>query len=105
VLAVALQSAEVYTRDNPELTFLGYKLMVGAGMSDNVMTLSKANNYVFLADLVSDPEDLNVIDLSKTTGDKTIRVRSDFKVGFNYLNDTDGPGDNEWVTYGLSCAS
>lgn len=104
-LAVSLQSAEVYTRDNPELTFLGYKLMVGTGMSDNTMTLSRAENYVFLADLVSDPEDLNVIDLSKTTGDKSIRIRSDFKVGFNYLNDSDGPGENEWVTYGLSCAS
>ena len=103
-LAVALQSAEVYTRDNPELTFLGYKLIVGAGMSDNVMTLSKKDNYIFLADLVSDPEDLNVIDLSKTTGDKTIRVRSDFKVGFNFLNDSKGPGENEWVVYGLTCA-
>jgi hypothetical protein len=68
------------------------------------MTVSKADNYVFLADLVSDPEDLNVIDLSKTTGDKTIRVRSDFKVGFNFLNDSATADENEWVTYGLDCA-
>lgn len=103
-LAVALQSAEVYTAQDPELNFLGYKLTVCAGMSDNTMTVSKADNYVFLADLVSDPEDLNVIDLSKTTGDKTIRVRSDFKVGFNFLNDSATADENEWVTYGLDCA-
>ena len=97
-LAVAVQSAEVYTTQDPILNFLGYKLTVGTGMTDNVSLLSMRNNYVFLADLVSDPEDLNVIDLSKTTGDKKIRVRSDFKVGFNYLNDA------EWVTYGNACA-
>jgi len=68
-------------------------------MSDNTQTLSLQSNYVFLADMVSDPSDLIVIDLSKTTGDKKWRVRSDFKVGFNYLNDA------EWVTYGLDCAS
>jgi len=94
-LAVALQSAEVYTAQSPQLNFLGFQLVVGAGMSDDTYLISLKDNYVFLADLVSDPEDLNVIDLSKTTGDKTIRVRSDFKVGFNYLNDA------EWVTYGL----
>lgn len=104
-LAVALQSAEVYTAQEASLNFLGYELKVATGMSDDVMTLSLKDNYVFLADLVSDPEDLNVIDLSKTTGEKSIRVRSDFKVGFNYLNDSDGPGENEWVTYGLDCNS
>ena len=104
-LAVSLQSAEVYTAQEPTLNFLGYELKVGTGMSENVMTLSMSTNYVFLADLVSDPEDLNVIDLSKTTGEKKIRVRSDFKVGFDFLNDSDGPGENEWVTYGLDCNS
>jgi hypothetical protein len=74
-------------------------LTVAQGMSDDVMTLSLADNYVFLADLVSDPEDLTVIDMSKTIGDKTIRVRSDFKFGVDFLNDA------EWVAYGLPCAS
>jgi hypothetical protein len=99
LLAVATQSAEQYTNKEPELKFLGFNLSIGTGMSDNVMTVSLRDNYVFLADMVSDPEDLNVIDMSKTTGDKKWRVRSDFKVGFNYLNDA------EWVVYGLDCAS
>ena len=99
LLAVATQSAEQYTNKEPELKFLGFNLSIGTGMSDDVMTVSLKDNYVFLADMVSDPEDLNVIDMSKTTGDKKWRVRSDFKVGFNYLN------DSEWVVYGLDCAS
>jgi hypothetical protein len=98
-LAVATQSAEVYTAQLPALNFLGYTLTEAQGLSEGVMLLSLANNYVFLADLVSDPEDLNIIDLSKTTGDKRIRVRADFKFGVDYLNDA------EWVTYGLPCAS
>jgi len=85
LLAVAVQSSEVYTNKLAELSFLGYTLTIGEGMPDNTMTLSLGNNYVFLADLVSDPSDLNVIDMSKTTGDKRIRVRSDFKVGFDFL--------------------
>lgn len=98
-LAVATQSAEVYTAQMPSLNFLGYTLTEAQGLSEGVMLASKASNYIFLADLVSDPEDLNIIDLSKTTGDKRIRVRSDFKFGVDFLNDA------EWVTYGLPCAS
>ena len=33
--------------------------------------------------------------MKETTGDRKIRVISDFKVGFNFLN------DDEWVTYGI----
>lgn len=99
LLAVAVQSAEQYTNKEPLLTFLGYTLTVGTGMSDNIMTLSLRDNYIHLADMVSDAEDLAVIDMSKTTGDKKWRVRSDFKLGYNYLN------DDEWVTYGIALAS
>jgi hypothetical protein len=94
-LAVASQSAEVYTTGEPVLKFLGYTLTVGEGMPASTSVLSLKNNYVFLADLVSDPSDLTVIDMRNTTGDANIRVRSDFKVGFDYLN------DDEWVVYGI----
>jgi hypothetical protein len=47
--------------------------------------------------MVSDPSDLNVIDLNKSIGEKKIRVRSDFKIGFDFLNDA------EWVVYGVDC--
>lgn len=96
-LAVAVQSAEMYTTKDAPLNFLGYTLTVGEGMSDNVSVLSLKDNYVFLADLVSDSSDLTTINMLNTTGDARIRVRGDFKVGFDFLNDT------EWVTYGLTC--
>ena len=99
MLAVAVQSAEVYTNKEAALTFLGFELTVGTGMPDNTMTCTLADNYVFLADMVSDPEDLQVIDMSKSTGDKSYRVRSDFKIGFDYLN------QEEWVVYRDGCTS
>lgn len=92
-LAVAVQSAEAYTTKDAPLNFLGYTLSIGEGMSDNAMTLSLQSNYIFLADLISDPTDITTINMKETTGDRKIRVISDFKVGFNYLNDA------EWVTY------
>ena len=92
-LAVATQSAEAYTTKDAPLTFLGYELTIGEGMTDSTMTLSLQSNYIFLADLVSDPSDITTINMKETTGDRKIRVISDFKVGFNYLNDA------EWVTY------
>jgi hypothetical protein len=95
-LAVAVQSAEAYTNKNPELSFLGYNLIVGEGMSDDTMTLSLGSNYIFLADLVSDPTDITTINMKETTGDRKIRVISDFKVGFDYLNDA------EWVVYNIA---
>jgi hypothetical protein len=99
LLAVAVQSAEMYTNRNPTLNFLGYELTIGEGMSDNTMTLSLQGNYIFLADLVSDPSDITTINMKETTGDRKIRVISDFKVGFDYLN------DDEWVTYGIAAVS
>jgi hypothetical protein len=94
-LAVAVQSAEAYTTKDAPLNFLGYTLSIGEGMSDNAMTLSLQSNYIFLADLISDPTDITTINMKETTGDRKIRVISDFKVGFNYLN------DDEWVTYSI----
>jgi hypothetical protein len=95
-LAVATQSAEAYTTKDAPLTFLGYELTIGEGMTDSTMTLSLQSNYIFLADLVSDPSDITTINMKETTGDRKIRVISDFKVGFNYLNDA------EWVTYKIA---
>lgn len=94
-LAVAQQSNEAYTTKDEDLRFVGIQLVVGEGMADNTMTLSLESNYIFLADLLSDQEDLTTINMKATTGDRKIRSISDFKFGVDYLN------DDEWVTYGI----
>lgn len=98
-LAVAQASNEAYTTKEEDLRFIGIPLIVGEGMSDNTMTLSLEQNYIFLADLLSDQEDLTTINMKVTTGDRKIRTISDFKFGVDYLN------DDEWVTYGIPAAA
>lgn len=93
--AVAEASNESYYTKNAPLDFLGIPLVVGKGMSANKSTLSRKVNYIMLADLLSDQQNLKVIDQSNTTAIYTMRVTSTFKYGVNYLN------DEEWVTFGI----
>lgn len=93
--AIAEASNEAYYTKNVPLDFLGIPLVVGKGMTAKVSTLSRKVNYIMLADLLSDQENLKVIDMSSTYGIYTMRVTSTFKYGVNYLN------DEEWVTYGI----
>ena len=95
-LAVAVQSAEVYTNKDAELTFIGYKLVVAEGMSDNTMVLSLKDNFIFMTDLLSDENAVSTIDMKQTTGDRKFRTISDFKFGVDYLNDA------EFVVYGIA---
>lgn len=94
-LAVAQASAEAFTTKDEDLRFIGITLVVGEGMSDNTQTLSLASNYIFLADMLSDQEDITTINMKATTGDRKIRSISDFKFGVDLVN------DDEWVVYGI----
>lgn len=94
--AVAEASNESYYTKSAPLDFLGIPLVVGKGLSANKSTLSRKVNYIMLADLLSDQQNLKVIDQSNTTAIYTMRVTSTFKYGVNYLN------DEEWVTYGIA---
>jgi len=94
-LAVAQQSNEAYTTKDEDLRFVGIQLVVAEGMSDNTMCLSLESNFIFLADLLSDQEDLTTINMKATTGDRKIRSISDFKFGVDYVN------DDEFTVYGI----
>lgn len=94
--AVAEASNESYYTKNAPLDFLGIQLVVGKGLSANTSTLSRKVNYIMLADLLSDQQNLKVIDQSNTTAIYTMRVTSTFKFGVNYLN------EEEWVTFGIA---
>ena len=95
-LAVATASAESYTNKDPELTFLGYQMVVAEGASDNVMALSRGDNFIFLTDLLGDASDMVTVDLMGTTAERKIRTRSGLKFGIDYVN------DSEFVVYGIA---
>lgn len=85
-VAVASASAEVYTRQNPELVFLGIKVVVAEGMSDDRMVCTRASNLLYITDLVSDQSEVITINMKATTGDRKIRSISDFKFGVDFVN-------------------
>lgn len=94
-LAVASASNEAHFTGDRPLNFLGIELKVGKGMSANKSTISRAVNYIMLADLLSDQENINVVDMTKTAAIYKMRITSTFKFGVNYLN------DEEWVVYNI----
>lgn len=78
--------------DGITMTYLGielipaptYNLAKGGGLEDNVIIAGKMSNFVRATDLVSDDATLNILDLSKTTGDKKIRVTGRLKFKCTY---------------------
>lgn len=97
---IAKTSVEMYFTKDSELTFLGIPLVVAPGMSANRSFITRRksateNNVLFITDLVSDAEEIKVIDMRNTTGEPKIRIVSWFKFGVGILN------DEEFVVYNI----
>jgi hypothetical protein len=67
-------------------TYLGLPMVVHAGMSDNKMTVSRKDNYLFLFDGEGDPNSLNIVDMNKTAAERKIRANVGYKIGFGVVN-------------------
>ena len=81
------------------LTFLDIPIVVEYGLPANTIILSDPNNFVYALDADGDIDSLQVVDFSKTTLDRRIGARADFKVGFYVTN------PEQIVFYGSCVAS
>jgi hypothetical protein len=81
------------------LTFLDIPIVVDYGLPANTILLSDPNNFVYALDAEGDIDSLQIVDFSKTTLDRTIGARADFKVGFYITN------PEQVVFYGSCVAS
>jgi hypothetical protein len=81
------------------LTFLDIPIVVEYGLPSNTIILSDPNNFVYALDAEGDIDSLQIVDFSKTTLDRTIGARADFKVGFYITN------PEQVVLYGACVAS
>ena len=78
--------------DGIKMYYLGIELVPapvfnagkGGGLADNVLIAGKLTNFVRATDLLSDDNELSIIDLRQTTGDKKIRVVSTLKFKCTY---------------------
>jgi len=69
------------------LKYIDVELVEDPNMPRNVMVACvPSENIWYGTDLLSDENQIDLIDMSKTTGDDTIRFKARFKFGVNYAN-------------------
>ena len=66
------------------LTFDGIPLFLASGMSTNTMALAQTSNLYFGTNVLSDLNEVRVIDTSETLGDRNARFVSRFAYGIQY---------------------
>ena len=75
--AEAAYSPNVYSQDY-ELSFLGYRVLELPECRDNVIVCSRIANLHFATPLISDLNQVLIVDQSTTSASRTIRYRLDF---------------------------
>jgi hypothetical protein len=70
--------------NNQALTFDGIPIFMAAGMSTNTMALAQTSNLYFGTTVLSDLNEVRVIDTSETLGDRNARFVSRFSYGIQY---------------------
>ena len=88
-LGVASGNTNAYITQDLNLTYLGVKIVLCPGMSNDHLVITLKDNLIYLFDAESDPSDLRAINLSDTVAEPYLRTRANMKIGFNYVNPTD----------------
>jgi hypothetical protein len=88
-LGVASGNTNAYITQDLSLTYLGIKIVLCPGMSNDTFVITLKDNLVYLFDGESDPSDLRAVNLSDTVAEPYIRTRANMKIGFNYVNGKD----------------
>ena len=93
VYAAFLQATYSYSNANiPSIdgglaaTWLGIKLVVAEGMSNNTMVLTHKDNLIYAFDGDNDAKVLKSVNLEDTVAEPILRTRVDLKMGFFYVN-------------------
>jgi hypothetical protein len=68
------------------LTYLDIPVVVEYGLPANTIILSDYTNFIYALDAEGDQDNLQIVDFSKTTLDRRIGARADFKAGFYVVN-------------------
>ena len=85
-LGVASGNTMSYITQDLALTFLGVKIVVCPGMSNNTFVWTLKDNLIYAFDAEGDSSDLRAVNLADTVAEPYIRTRANMKVGFNYVN-------------------
>jgi hypothetical protein len=68
------------------LTYLDIPVVVEYGLPASTIILSDYTNFIYALDAEGDQDNLQIVDFSRTTLDRRIGARADFKAGFYVVN-------------------
>lgn len=88
-LGVAAGNTQAFITQDLNLTFLGVKIVVCPGMSNNTFVWTLKDNLIYAFDAEGDSSDLRAVNLADTVAEPYIRTRANMKVGFEYVNGSD----------------
>lgn len=88
-LGVAQGNTNAFITQDLTLTFLGIKIVLCPGMSNNTFVITLKDNLIYAFDAEGDPSDLRAINLRDTVAEPVIRTRADMKIGFSFVNPSD----------------
>lgn len=81
--SVATGSGPYFTQDKA-LNFLGKTLIELPALEANTLMATRASNLFFGTDLVSDHNEVQVVDMRQTTADQKVRYRANFNASVNF---------------------
>ena len=87
-IATASANTINYTTAALGMTFLDIPIDVEYGLPNDTILLSDPMNFIYACDAEGDIDSLQIVDFSKTTLDREIGARADYKVGFYITNPT-----------------
>jgi len=96
-IATASQNNVTNVTVGLSLTYLDIPVVVEYGLPANTIILSDYTNFIYALDAEGDQDNLQIVDFSKTTLDRRIGARADFKAGFYVVN------TNQVVVWGDIC--
>ena len=88
-LGVASGNTNAFITQDLALTYLGIKIVLCPGMSNNTFVITLKDNLIYAFDGEGDSSDLRAVNLADTVAEPIIRTRANMKVGFSFVNPTD----------------
>jgi hypothetical protein len=88
-LGVASGNTNAFITQDLSLTYLGIKIVLCPGMSNDTFVITLKDNLIFAFDGEGDPSDLRAVNLADTVAEPVIRTRANMKVGFSFVNPQD----------------
>jgi hypothetical protein len=88
-LAAAAGNTLTYVTESLGEKFLGIKIVIIDGASDNTMVLTVKDNLIYAFDGANDDKALKAVNLEDTVAEPLLRTRANLSVGFHYVNPTE----------------